>query len=228
MYSPHYDIGFPPKQWSKKMSIYLSNVRLSFPHLTQPQISKKFPDNAPNYGADFILEENHPDWVKFMQAFATLAQERYKDKAQQVMQMIHNDRKSRCYGSGSEKVNGKTLEVYSGYAGKMFISAKNKNQPQIVDSTGAKIDNANSMLYRDLTSKMYAGCRVNAVINPWLKVTSNGIGCDLVAIQFAGDDQPFGEAAPDVTNLFGAVAVAAGPTPAPAPAMGLPPFMQAK
>lgn len=213
--------------------VFLSNVRLSFPHLTEPQVNRNDPSKPPTYNADLILSESHPDWIKFTQRYATLAQEKFKENAQAVMQMIQNDRKSRCFGNGAEKVNTKTFQVYSGYAGNLFISAKSTNKPQIIQADGKPIDGNNTMLYRDLTSKMYAGCRVNVAIKPWIQVANrekgygNGVRCDLIAIQFAADDEPFGEGAPDVTSLFGAVAGSA-PTPAPSPAMGLPPFMMAK
>jgi hypothetical protein len=77
---------------------------------------------------------------------------------------------------------------------------------------------------------MYGGCRVNAAIKPWLQVNKhgNGIRCDLIALQFAGDDTAFGEGAVDASNMFGAVMNGAGfgAAPAAAPAMpGLPSFL---
>jgi hypothetical protein len=87
------------------------------------------------------------------------------------------------------------------------------------------------MAYQAITRQMYGGCRVNVAIKPWLQENKHGRGvrADLVAVQFAGDDQPFGEGRTDASNMFGAVATAA---PAPAflqPAapqqMPLPPFM---
>ena len=64
-------------------------------------------------------------------------------------------------------------------------------------------------------------------MKPWLQENKHGRGirCDLLAIQFAGDDKPFGEAAPDVSNVFGAVATQAAAPVAAAPVMPLPPFM---
>jgi hypothetical protein len=86
---------------------------------------------------------------------------------------------------------------------------------------------------------MYGGCRVNVAVKPWLQENKHGRGirADLVAVQFAGDDQAFGEGRTDASNMFGAVAAApAGMfgAAAPAPAflqpaapqqMPLPPFM---
>jgi hypothetical protein len=72
---------------------------------------------------------------------------------------------------------------------------------------------------------------VNVALKPWLQENKHGRGvrCDLVAVQFAGDDKAFGEGAVDASGMFGAVAAApAAPSffgAAPA-GMPLPPFMQ--
>lgn len=205
--------------------LFLSNVRLSFPHLVEPQPNKNEPTKSGSYNADLILPETSADWTAFMKHYVALVQEKFKDQAPVVMNLIQAKTKLRCFGSGAEKINGKTGEIYSGYDGNMFISTKSFDKPQIINNLGARIDNANSMLYRDLTSKMYAGCRVNAVIKPWIQDNEHGraIRCELVALQFAADDEPFGKPEADITSFFSAVAAA--PTASPAPAMGLPPFM---
>ena len=142
--------------------------------------------------------------------------------------MIQSDRRLRCYGRGEEKVNKKTFQPYDGYAGNVYVTAGRDSQPQIIQADGTPIDPNNSMAYQQLTRKMYGGCRVNAAVKPWLQENSYGRGvrCDLVAVQFAADDQPFGEGAVDAAPLFGAVAGATAAPAAVAPAMGLPPFMQ--
>jgi len=205
--------------------IHLSSARLSFPHLVEPQANRNEPTKPGTYNGDLIPSES--DWTKFMTLCTSLVQEKFKDQAPIVMNLIQAKTKLRCFGSGNEKINGKTGEIYAGYAGNMFISAKSFNKPQIVDASGKGIDGSNTMLYRDLTSKMYAGCRVNAVLKPWIQDNEHGraIRCELVALQFAADDEPFGKPEADVTSFFGAVATA--PTAA-ATVMGLPPFMMAK
>lgn len=210
--------------------IYLSNVRLSFPHLAEPQknVNAETGKERISYNCEFIMPQDHAGFTQFMQQFAALAAEKWKDHAQQVMQMIQSDRRLRCYGRGEEKVNKKTFQPYDGYAGNVYITAGRDSQPQIIQADGTPIDPNNSMAYQQLTRKMYGGCRVNAAVKPWLQENSYGRGvrCDLVAVQFAGDDQPFGEGAVDAAPLFGAVAGAAAAPAAAAPAMGLPPFMQ--
>ena len=213
--------------------VFLSNVRLSFPHLAEPQkqVNEATGATRISYNAEFLMPQEHPGFQQFMARYAALALDKWKEHANTVMGMIQNDRKTRCYGRGEEKVNKKTFQPYDGYAGHVFITAGRDSQPQMIQADGSPVDAANSMAYQQLARKMYGGCRVNAAVKPWLQDNKHGRGirCDLIAIQFAGDDKAFGEGAVDASNLFGAVAQAPagmfGATAAPAPAMPLPPFM---
>jgi hypothetical protein len=71
---------------------------------------------------------------------------------------------------------------------------------------------------------------VNAAVKPWLQENKHGRGirCDLIAVQFAGDDTAFGEGSVDASNLFAPVAGAPagmfGAAPQGAPAMPAAPF----
>ena len=154
-----------------------------------------------------------------MSIYQAMAQEKWKENAQAAMQRIQSDRKTRCYAAGEERVNSKTFQVLNGYAGKVSLTARSNRQPQIIRPDGTPCDPANTMELRAVGSKIYAGCRVNAVVKPWLQQNTNGIGvrCDLIAVQFHADDQSFESAPADVSNMFGAVA---GGAPAPsAPAL---------
>jgi hypothetical protein len=223
--------------------IFLSNVRLSFPHLAEPQkqINEATGKERVSYNCEFIMPQDHAGFAQFMQRYGALALEKWKEHANTVMQMIQQDRKTRCYGRGEEKVNKKTFQPYDGYAGHVFITAGRDSQPQMIQSDGSPVDASNSMAYQQLARKMYGGCRVNAAVKPWLQDNKHGRGirCDLIAVQFFQDDAPFGEGNVDASGLFGAVAAPAampGFAAAPAPAMpaapfpgapaGLPPFMQ--
>ena len=221
--------------------IFLSNVRLSFPHLVEPQrkVSPETGKERVSYSADFIMPPDHPGFKQFMAKVNEMALAKWKEHAAQVMQIINNDRKLRCYGDGNQKLNQKTFQPYDGYAGQVFITAGRDQPPQIIQPDGTPIDPMNTMAYQALTRQMYGGCRVNVAVKPWLQENKHGRGirADLVAVQFAGDDTPFGEGRTDASNMFGAVAAApAGMfgAAAPAPAflqpaapqqMPLPPFM---
>ena len=213
--------------------IFISNARLSFPHFTEPQRMKNEVTGAEriSYNCELLLPPNDPGVSAFMKRYGELAVQKWAEHAQQVMQMIQQDRKSRCYGSGDEKINKKTFKPYDGYAGNFYITAGRDTQPQVIQADGTPIDPTNSMAYQQLTRKMYGGCRINAAIKPWAQQNKhgNGIRCDLIAIQFAGDDTPFGEGAADASGMFGAVVGAAVNPFVPAPvAMPAAPFAAPK
>lgn len=221
--------------------IFLSSVRLSFPHIAEPQerVNEQTGKKTVSYNAEFLMPQDHPGFQQFMRRYGELAVDKAKEHAQAVMNMIQQDRKARCFGRGEEKVNKKTFQPYDGYANNVYITAGKDQPPQMIQIDGTPVDPTNTMQYQALARKMYGGCRVNVAVKPWwqnpnpAKQYGHGIRCDLVAIQFAADDTPFGEGAVDASNLFGAVAAApAGsfsPNGAAAPvSMGLPPFLMAQ
>lgn len=223
--------------------IYLSDVRLSFPNLVEPQvkISEQTGEKRVSYNCELLMPQTHDGFTRFMQRYALLAQEKGKEHAQALMQMIQSDRKSRCFGPGEEKVKKSTFQPYEGYPGHMFITVGSKNPPQMIRADGSAVDPANTMEWQAVARKLYGGCRVNAAIKPWWqnpnpqKQIGHGIRCDLIAIQFCKDDKPFGEGNVDASGMFGAVQGAAPAAPAgvpgmpwapaaAAPAMPAPPF----
>ena len=215
--------------------IYLSNVRVSFPQLVEPKkTTNEKGEVRTAWSADFILPPDSQQYKQVMQQYMTLAVDKWKERAQTIMQMIQADRKSRCYGNGAEKVNKTTLLPYDGYEGNAYVSAISNRQPQMIQPNGQPVDASNSMAYQAIARGVYGGCYVNAAIRLWLQENTHGRGvrCDLVAIQFSKDGDAFGGGGADVTGMFGVVA-APSATPvqvampaAPVPGMpGLPAFM---
>lgn len=215
--------------------IYLSNVRVSFPQLVEPKkTTNEKGEVRTAWSADFILPPDSQQYKQVMQQYMTLASEKWKERAQTIMQMIQADRKSRCYGNGAEKVNKTTLLPYDGYEGNAYVSAISNRQPQMIQPNGQPVDASNSMAYQAIARGVYGGCYVNAAIRLWLQENTHGRGvrCDLVAIQFAKDGDAFGGGGADVTGMFGAVAApSAAPVQATMPAApflgmpGMPSFM---
>ena len=205
--------------------IYVT-ARVSFPWIVEPQ--SKVNDKGvtvSSYNCDLIVAPNDPGFARFMQVYAALAAEKWKENANAAMQRIQMDRKTRCYGVGEEKVNTKTFAVHTGYAGNAYISARSSRQPQIIRADGTQVDPTNILEIRAVGSKIYGGCYVNAVIKPWLQQNDQGIGvrCDFVAIQFKADGDSFGAGAADTTGMFGAVTSAPAMVAAPAaPMPGMP------
>jgi Protein of unknown function (DUF2815) len=209
--------------------IFAQNVRLSFPHLVEAHKSKiAAPTAVAKFSADFLLPQDHPALAQFMARYTEMAQQKWAEHATTVMQMIQADRKLRCYGPGSEKIDKKTFKPYSGYDGMYFISASRETPPQMIRADGSAVDAVNTMEYQANARKMYGGCYVNVALHPWIQENTfgRGIRCDLVAIQFAKDGEAFGEGVVDASNMFGAVAAPVAPATAPAFAMpGLPNFL---
>lgn len=215
--------------------IYLSNVRVSFPQLVEPKkTTNEKGEVRTAWSADFILPPDSQQYKQVMQQYMTLAADKWKERAQTIMQMIQADRKSRCYGNGAEKVNKTTLLPYDGYEGNAYVSAISNRQPQMIQPNGQPVDASNSMAYQAIARGVYGGCYVNAAIRLWLQENTHGRGvrCDLVAIQFSKDGDAFGGGGADVTGMFGAVAApSAAPVQATMPAApfpgmpGMPSFM---
>jgi hypothetical protein len=113
--------------------IFLSNVRLSFPHLAEPQkqVNEATGATRISYNAEFIMPQDHAGFQQFMARYGAMALEKWKEHAQTVMSMIQNDRKTRCYGVGTEKISKKTFKPYDGYgdAGAVFITAGRDSAP---------------------------------------------------------------------------------------------------
>ena len=95
--------------------IMVSNARLSFPSLVEPQITKKDDGTQrTSYNCELIVPQDHPGFKQFYERYTQLAQAQWKGQAQAVMQMIQGERKLRCYGAGQEKIKQETMQPYDG------------------------------------------------------------------------------------------------------------------
>lgn len=206
------------------MTIILQNVRASFPRIVEPEINKSFPNTPPKYSMNLIIPKDHPGMAEFMKSVQALAVDKWKEHAGTILQMANGNKKLRCYGAGEEVMNSTTFEVYKGYPGMLYISAGSDKDhpPQIIkrDSNGLA-QAAHDLERQELAKRIYGGCRVNVAISPWLQDNAGGraVRCNLLAIEFAGDDEPLGDGggATNVAGLFGNIpAPVAAPAAAPA------------
>lgn len=200
-------------------TIYLSNVRLSFQKLVEAEAAKDTPNSAKKFGADLIMTPNDPQYAKIMGEVGNVATEKWKNHASAVLQVIQNDRRLRCYGQGGEKLDKKTYKPYDGYEGMVYLTASSNEDrpPQMIRPDGTICDNLSTMERSALARKLYGGCYVNAAVRLWPQDNQFGraVRCELIAVQFAKDGEPFGEAPPNVEGMFGQVQ---GAAPAGAPA----------
>jgi hypothetical protein len=200
-------------------TIYLSNVVLSFPKLVEPSANTDFPQSPKKYSADFIMLPSHSGFAQFMAEVGKIANEKWKENAGNVLKVIQNDRRLRCYGNGAEKIKKDTFKPYDGYEGNVYItgSCNEDRPPQIVDADGKPIENTNTLQRATFARKLYGGCHVNAAVRPWAQDNQfgRGVRCELIAVQFLADGTPFGEAPANVEGIFGAVQPSAPATDVP-------------
>lgn len=195
--------------------VVLKNVRLSFPHIFKPRQpdSKDGGSNKPRYSATFLLnKEADKEQIKnVLRAIKHVAstQEKWKNKS-----VVADSRtltgdgttnklilKGICLRDGAEKAD---VDGYGDAV--MFVSASrgiedSNGNPQpplpVVDRNNKPID--------PQSGKVYGGCRVHASIRVWAQDNEFGkrINCELRAVAFAGDDEPFGNGPVDTKSEFG-------------------------
>lgn len=186
-------------------TIYLEKVRLSFPKLVEASTPPTFPTADKKFGCDLVMPKEHPGWMEFMKIVNDASSEEWKGIALSVMKQIYGDRKLRCFGSGDEKLRKETMLPYDGYAGNMYISASAREEkpPQIIRPSNGE-PATNPIERQELARNLYGGCYVNAAISVWLQDNQFGraIRCNLLAVQFHSDAQPFGDAPPDFSTMF--------------------------
>lgn len=157
--------------------IFIKNARLSFPALDEPKETMKG-NNELKYQASFILERDNPCVKDIRAAIGRLAQAEWKDRAKQVL-------------ANPDKLPLKDGNRRStpGYENMLYISAKSKNQPDLLDANPKhKITDA-----KEIREKFQAGYRVNGYVDlfPYEFSGMRGIGAGLVSVQFAAYDEVF-------------------------------------
>lgn len=161
----------------EKKFYLLKNVRVSFPHLFSRPVINGEEGKA---GATLLLDEvEHADTIKELKDDITaLAKTQFKKDLPDEKKALR---------LGEEK-----RDEYTGY---YALSANSKKFPRVychrrMDESGRKpyvVQN------EDDGCAIYAGCRVNAKVTLWAQNNQYGkrVNAELVAIQFAGDDEAF-------------------------------------
>lgn len=172
------------------MKVHLQNVRMSFPDLWE---ATAINDGKPKFGADLIIQPDSKilavkeDGTKVKttmdKVMAAVAKQGWKGKGGAVLAKLEASKK--CYRDGDLRTNN-SEEVYEGYEGLMYITAKNATRPRILDRDKSQLTEADG--------KPYSGCFVNAIIDvyPMTPTDKKGIFASLLGIQFVADGDAFG------------------------------------
>ena len=159
-------------------AITLKNVRLSFPSLFQ---RSSFDGKEGKFEATFLFPKTDEATYKLvMDAIEACKVENKNTK-------IASDKL--CIKDGDE------IE-YDGYEGMWAVKASNNKRPTLITGSKEPIVEDDNILY--------AGCYVNAMIEPWSQSNKYGkrINSNLLGIQFVKDGEPFGDGQKDVTDDF--------------------------
>ena len=155
-------------------TIAIKNARLSFPSLYK---KASFDGNEGKYEATFLFPKT--DTATY-------------DALMKVIEDLKSEKKIKV---GADKIcikDGDDVE-YDGYAGMWAVKASNNKRPTTVnrDKTPAAEDD----------EVFYAGCYVNAIIEPWAQNNQFGkrVNANLLGVQFVKDGEPFGDGGVKVT-----------------------------
>jgi len=174
------------------MIIKLRNVRLAFPALFEAKTVNG--EGAPAFSAAFILPKNHPQIKEINAAIDAVAKEKWGPKAEAILKQARAADKIALH-------DGDAKSEYDGFAGNMYISARNKSRPLVVDKDKTPLGQADG--------KPYAGCYVVASVEFWAQDNNYGkrVNASLRGVQFFADGDAFaggGAASEDEFDDLGA------------------------
>ena len=169
------------------MLLKLKNVRIAFPAIFEAKTFEGTGD--PAYSASFILEKGNPGIKEAEATILAVAKEKWGAKADAVLKDLKAKDKT-CLRDGDSKAD------YDGFPGNMYIAARNKSRPLVIDRDKSPLTQADG--------KPYGGAFVNANVDIWPQDNGFGkrINATLVGVQFSKDGDAFSGAAPGTPDDF--------------------------
>lgn len=148
--------------------VTLKNVRLSFPSLFK---KSSFNGVEGKYEATLLLDKSDTKTMKILE---------------DAIEQCKKDNKLKVPSDKTFIKDGDEIE-YDGYANSIAIKASNNKRPTVVNRDRTPLTEEDEVLY--------AGCYVNAIIEPWGQNNQYGkrINANLLGIQFVKDGEPFGD-----------------------------------
>lgn len=158
------------------MKVKLENVRLAFPVLHEPKSVNG--EGEPAFSASFLMAPNHPAVKALRDAFEAIGKDKWGAKWPTIKKEIEAKDRYALH-------DGDTKADYAGFPGQMFVSARNKSRPLVIDRDKTPLVSSDG--------KPYAGCYVNASIELWAQDNNYGkrINASLRGVQFVKDGDAF-------------------------------------
>lgn len=157
------------------MKIALKNVRAAFLNVFE---AKAFEEGAPSFSGSFILPPDHPQLKELNAAINAVAKEKWGAKAEQVLKAMRATDKV-CLHDGDTKAN------YEGFAGNLFVNARNKKRPSTWNRDKTPTTEADGVIY--------SGCYVVAYLELWAMDNKFGkrVNATLRGVQYFGEGDAF-------------------------------------
>lgn len=171
------------------MQIILPNVRLAFPDLWTPGTPPPGSQSGPKYGCHGIMAPESEAGKIAQAAFIAVAKEKWGEQYALVLETIERNKK--CIRNGNHNLD-KTAQVRNGYAGNLYIVAKNKIKPVVCDRV---FSNGKPLLLTEESGRPYGGCIVNLSVDLYaMEKPGQGkqLNATLLAVQFVEDGERFG------------------------------------
>lgn len=187
------------------MKLHLNNVRVSFANGLY-KASAMEAGQQEKFGADFILQPDsvvlrvNADGTKtkttLKDAELAVATEAWKANGAKVLASLEASKKA--IRDGSKRVN-KAGDVYEGYEGNTYVTAKSATRPLLVDQHRQPVAEEDGAIY--------SGCYVNAIVELYANTqpTKKGVFAGLKGVQFVKDGDAFGGGAPAAATEFDVV-----------------------
>lgn len=140
--------------------------------------------SGPKFGGNFIFDEDSPAYKAAMGEFMRVAEAKFGSNYKAFIAEMGKTQK--CLRRGDANLD-KDGVVRNGFAGKMFLVAKNPARPTIVDKDKSPLTEADG--------RIYSGCKLNISVDIYAtdKVgQGKRVDATLLAVQFAGDGEAFG------------------------------------
>ena len=175
-------------------TIKLDNVRLLRVSLTKPYIGKDAKvDPATGkqegkYHIDAVFPQTHPQFGALSNLIRGVCAARWNEQTQQTIDMIKDNNQRWPLQKGDKYRPGKPA-----YAGQLYISAGNKDQPTIlVTENGVNLSNRGMPILTPSHPKWpYEGSYANVLLEfyTYLYGNSPGLGCSVLGVQFFRDGE---------------------------------------
>lgn len=158
------------------MKVKLQNVRLAFPSLWEAKTVNG--EGKPAFSAALLIDPADPQVKTINAGIDATAKDKWGAKTDAILKQLRATDKVALH-------DGDLKASYDGFAGNLYISARNAVRPTVLGADKTPLVAADG--------KPYAGCYVNAVIELWAQDNNYGkrVNATLMGVQFLRDGDSF-------------------------------------